>query len=202
MYEFFQFQSGVCSNNILIQTKIGELVISQVKVLQPSNQTQPYMFTLTLHPNQHFNFTIIACNTYGNVSFSTSVSKSSATEGNCKFLCISIYTVGTHSVIAINISTTPVTEITCIFNAGSHAIGCLINLTNLANGITYCIVLQQFFNISESNFLILETCNATLHAGRYLLKAYGIEKDGNISQLPAVIEEVLLEISAVMVPEF
>lgn len=154
MYEFFQFQSGVCSNNILIQTKIGELVISQVKVLQPSNQTQPYMFTLTLHPNQHFNFTIIACNTYGNVSFSTSVSKSSATEGNCKFLCISIYTVGTHSVIAINISTTPVTEITCIFNAGSHAIGCLINLTQME--LPTALFSNSFSTSQKAIFLYLK----------------------------------------------
>ena len=101
--------------------------------------------------------------------------------------------VGTHSVIAVNISTTSGTEIKCIYNAGSHAIGCFIQLTNMANGVTYCLALQRFPNSSLSNFPIFQSCNASFEDGRYLLKAYDIEKDGNVTQLPAATEEVILK---------
>ena len=103
-----------------------------------------------------------------------------------------IYTVGTHSVIGINVSTASGTEIKWIFNAGSYAIGCLINLTNMANGITYCIASQRFSNLSLSAFPMFQLCNLTVDAGRYLLTVYDIERDGKISTLPAVIEEVQL----------
>ena len=104
-------------------------------------------------------------------------------------------------MVAVNVSTTSGTEITCVYNLGSTAIGCLINLTYMANGITYCIVLQRHSNISENNGFGYQFCNATFGAGKYLLMAYDIEKDGNASKLPAVIEEVLLDPCATMVPE-
>lgn len=108
---------------------------------------------------------------------------------------------GTHSVVAVKVATGSSTEITCIFKAGSHAIGCLINLTHVSNGNTYCTTLQRYSNISESNRFVLQSCNATFVAGRYLLKAHDTEQDGNISKFPAVIEEVLLHPCATMVPE-
>ena len=95
-------------------------------------------------------------------------------------------------MIGINVSTASGTEIKCIFNAGSYAIGCLINLTNMANGITYCIASQRFSNLSLSAFPMFQLCNLTVDAGRYLLTVYDIERDGKISTLPAVIEEVQL----------
>lgn len=104
-------------------------------------------------------------------------------------------------MVAVNVSTTSGTEIRCIYNLGSNAIGCLINLTYMANGKTYCIVLQRHSNISENNGFGYQSCNATFGAGNYLLKAYDIEKDGHTSNLPAVIEEVLLDPCAKMVPE-
>ena len=105
-------------------------------------------------------------------------------------------------MIAVNVSTGFGTEITCIFYPGSYAIGCLINFTNLANEITYCIALQRFSNISASELHIFQSCNAKFDAGRYLLKVYDIERDGEISTLPAVIEEVLIDSlsTAVLMP--
>ncbi|KAL5502830.1 hypothetical protein EMCRGX_G009665 [Ephydatia muelleri] len=146
-----------------------------------SNGKVPSVFSLPLQPNQHFNITIIAYNSYENVSFNTSVS--------------------THSVIAVNFSTTAGTEFTCIFNSGSHAIGCLMHLTYIANGFTYYIALQRLSNVTESNLSVFRSSNATLGAGTYLLKAYDIENDGSISKLPAVITYVLLETHAKLVIE-
>ena len=112
-----------------------------------------------------------------------------------------IFVLGTHSVIAVNISTTSENDITCVFNVASHAIGCFINLTNMASGITYCIALQRFSNLSGNRFPVFQSCNKTYVAGRYLLKLYDVEKDGNISELPAVIQEVVLGISDTMIQE-
>lgn len=165
------------------------------------------MLSLHLRPNQVFNLTIIAYNSYGNMSFNTSVSKSlcrTSTIELCGINCVCIFTflyaLGTHSVIAVNVGTTW-TDLTCIFNAGSYAIGCLINLTNMANGITYCIALQRFSNVSFSAFPMFRLCNLAVNGGRYLLQVYDIERDGEISTLPAIIKEVLLRTFSSMVLE-
>ena len=102
-------------------------------------------------------------------------------------------------MIAVNLSSTSGSDIKCIFHPQSHAIGCFINLTNVANGITYCIALQRFLNSSESNFHI--SCSPWFESGRYLLQAYDIENDGNVSKRPAITEEVILETFEKMVPE-
>ena len=165
-----------------------------------SNGKVPSVFSLPLQPNQHFNITIIAYNSYENVSFNTSVSKKLFHAQKAIFLNL-YFCTGTHSVIAVNFSTTAGTEFTCIFNSGSHAIGCLMHLTYIANGFTYYIALQRLSNVTESNLSVFRSSNATLGAGTYLLKAYDIENDGSISKLPAVITYVLLETHAKLVIE-
>ena len=101
-------------------------------------------------------------------------------------------------MIAINITTSG-TEITCIFIAGSHAIGCLITLKNTANGITHCIALQRFSNASANDLSIFQTCNTTFDAGRYLLQVYDIDTYGEISALPAITDEMQLGTSTTMI---
>ena len=105
-------------------------------------------------------------------------------------------------MIAVNLSSTSGSDIKCIFHPQSHAIGCFINLTNVANGITYCIALQRFLNSSESNFHIFQSCSPWFESGRYLLKAYDIENDGNVSKHPAITEEVILETFSSMTPSW
>ena len=104
-------------------------------------------------------------------------------------------------MVAVNLSSASGSDIKCIFHPNSHAIGCLINLTNVANGITSCIALQRFLNSSESNFHIFQSCNPWFESGRYLLQAYDIANDGNVSKRPAITEEVILETFEKMVPE-
>ena len=111
-----------------------------------------------------------------------------------------MFHIGTHSVIAINVSIASRTEITCIFHADSHAIGCLIHMTNIANGITHCIALQRFSNVSLSDLPICQSRNVTLDTGRYLLQVYDIETRGEISAVPAVVDEILLGTSTALEP--
>ena len=81
----------------------------------------------------------------------------------------------------------------CIFNEGSHAIGCLIFLTSMVKEMMYCIARQRNSNIPTNDFPIFQTCTAKFAAGRYGLQVYDIERDGVISTLPAVEEaEILL----------
>ena len=95
-------------------------------------------------------------------------------------------------MIAVNINTTSGTETTCIFNAGSHAIGCLINLTNIANANTYCVAYPRFSNASLIVLPLCQSHNITIDAGRYWLHVYDIDGEGVIPTLPAVIDEIVL----------
>ena len=104
-------------------------------------------------------------------------------------------------MIAVNLSSTSGSDIKCIFHPQSHAIGCFINLTNVANGITYCIALQRFLNSSENNLHIFQSCSPWFESGNYLLQAYDIANDGNVSKHPAITEEVILETFEKMVPQ-
>ena len=70
-----QFQSGVCDYNILIQPQFSHSHWEERHLLS-DRITQPHILTLFLNLNQYFNLNIIAYNSYGNVSFSsTSISK-------------------------------------------------------------------------------------------------------------------------------
>ena len=110
--------------------------------------------------------------------------------------------IGTHSVIAINASNASGTQVTCIFNEGSLAIGCLIVLTSTVKEITYCIAQQRDFNYSANDFPVFYACKAILFdAGRYLLDVYDIERDGRISTSPAVKDEIIIEKSIAAVTE-
>ena len=101
--------------------------------------------------------------------------------------------IGTHSIIAIKASNDSVTHVKCIFNEGSHAIGCLIVLTSMVKEITYCIAQQRDSNASASDLPMFHACKAkSADAGRYWLQVYDIERDGRMSTLPAVEEEILL----------
>ena len=73
--------------------------------------------------------------------------------------------------------------------------------------ITYCIAQQRDSNASVSDLPIFKRCKAKHGAGRYWLDVYDIERDGRISALPAVKDEMLLRPSTTTVtvscmPEF
>ena len=71
----------------------------------------------------------------------------------------------------------------------------------MAKAITYCIALQRFSNVSLSVLPTCQTRNVVFDAGRYLLQVYDIERNGEISTLPAVIHEILLGTSRTIVLE-
>ena len=164
-----------------------------VKVVS-SNATSPYTFILSLQPNHHFNITIIAYNSNGNISFNTSLSKVLQYFTYHAYSIQSLYHthmymyLGTHGVIDMQINWT---GIICIYNAGSYAIGCLANLTDLVNGMTYCIVALRFFNVSTNP--LCQSSKNGLSAGWYMLKVYDILSDGNLAPLPAIIEDILID---------
>ena len=108
---------------------------------------------------------------------------------------------GTYDVIGIQFNTSFWTDISCVFNAGSYAIGCLVNLTNIANGISYFITVQRFpnVNIIVHKLSLCQSFNFTFGDGKYSVKVYDIAKDGNISTLPAVVEEILIKASTAMI---
>ena len=95
-------------------------------------------------------------------------------------------------MIAVNVSNVLETQVACIFNEGSPAIGCLIFLRSMVKEMMYCIARQRNSSISTSDFPIFQTCTAKFAAGRYWLHVYDIERDGGISTLPAVEKEILL----------
>ena len=105
-----------------------------------------------------------------------------------------IIPLGTHDVVDVyvNISSRAEIKCECIFNAGSYALGCLVNLTNIAKGVTFCIVSQRFSYISVSTSCKIS--NETVETGRYLLMVYDIIRDGTLSTLPAIIEEILITV--------
>ena len=191
-----QFQSGVCSYSIFYKSEFGDLVHLITYVL-PSNEALPHKLMLSLHPNQHFNLTIISYNSYGYCVFNTSVSKNLKLVNTYRLLALHFnsiflyFCIGTHSVSAVNVSIASGAIIACIFNPGSQAIGCFINLTNVANGITYCITFQRFSNVTINNS-IFQSCNATFNAGRYVFQVYDIERGGEISLFPAVVSVIHL----------
>lgn len=143
------------------------LEIFQFKSLQ-SNQTYPYTYMMSLLPNRKFNLMVIAFNRYGSIGFTTSIS--------------------TNAVIAVKVNTSFPIEIKCIFNAASNAIGCYLNLTHLVTGITSCIALPRFPNAFLLASFSLCQSLYTLMTGKYLLEAYDIEKDGSVSNVPALTD--------------
>ena len=178
----------------MIKSEDGNLQYLVGKVVS-SNATSPYTFTLSLQQNHHFNITTIAYNSHGNASFSTSLSKVLQYFMYHAYSIQSLYHthmymyLGTHGVIDMQINWT---EIICIYNAGSYAIGCLVNLTDLVNGMTYCIVACRFSNVSTSP--LCQPSKNDLSAGWYMLKVYDILSDGNLAPLPAIIEDIFIEL--------
>ena len=66
--------------------------------------------------------------------------------------------------------------------------------------ITYCIAQQRDSNDSVSDLPIFHSCKANrADAGRYWLDVYDIERDGRISALPAIKDEMLLRPSTTTV---
>ena len=183
----------MCHYHIVITAESGDIECLLVMDVLPSNGTLPYTIILSLQPNHHFNVTITAYNSYGNVSCSISISKSHLTSQVSQFSFFFPTNTGTHDVIAAYFNLSYGTDIACVYNAASYAIGCLVNLTNIANGISYCVTVQRFSNVYVSNLSLCQSSNTTFGAGRYLVKVYDIANDGNISELPAVVQEISFE---------
>ena len=62
-----------------------------------------------------------------------------------------------------------------------------MHLKNATSDVTYCIVLWKSNNTSDNPSLCNSSySNGPLNAGMYIVDAYDIGSDGNVSELPAI----------------
>ena len=94
-------------------------------------------------------------------------------------------TVGTFSVINVIANTSGPQ---CVYyNDDSPAIGCVVHLIYATPDVTYCRVLGKTNNTSVNPSLCNSSySNGPLSAGMYIVDAYDIGSDGNVSELPAI----------------
>ena len=99
-------------------------------------------------------------------------------------------TLGTFSVINVTASTSGPQ---CVYyNDHSPAIGCVMHLNNTASNETYCKVVMKDLNIPVNTSICNSFySNGPLSAGMYIVDAYDIGSDGNVSGLKAISQQTL-----------
>lgn len=148
------------------------------------------VFSCNLPINKYFNFTITACNGYGNASTSFIISKSTLLN-LIKLFKSPPFFLGTFDVIDVFVNISSPTELTCIYNPGSLARGCLVYLKNTATGITYCKEVYRLVNEPVNMSLCLMFSTGLLSAAVYSVEVYAIENDGSVAPVPAITEKNL-----------
>ncbi|KAL5516379.1 hypothetical protein EMCRGX_G001681 [Ephydatia muelleri] len=99
-------------------------------------------------------------------------------------------TISTFSVINVTASTSGPQ---CVYyNDHSPAIGCVMHLNNTASNETYCKVVMKDLNIPVNTSICNSFySNGPLSAGMYIVDAYDIGSDGNVSGLKAISQQTL-----------
>ena len=104
------------------------------------------------------------------------------------------FLVGTFDVVGVSVNTSSPTGLVCLFKPGSLARGCLVYLTDIATGVTYCMVVVR----SVDTPVNMSSCpsspsspNCPLSTGVYSVEVYDIESDGGVSSVPALAGEVV-----------
>ena len=99
------------------------------------------------------------------------------------YLFIYVLNLGTFDIIDIICDI----NLTCIYNTGSFARGCLLKIINPAtNNTAYCREIERSLNTSFNTSLCSSSCNDLLSTGVYIAEAYDIESDETVSTVPAV----------------
>ena len=78
----------------------------------------------------------------------------------------------------------------CLFNTGSLARGCLVYLTDTDTGVTYCRVVWRSLD-TPVNMSLCPSSNGDLNTGVYSVEVYDIERDGNVSSVPALVAKIV-----------
>ena len=101
------------------------------------------------------------------------------------------FLVGTFDVVGVSVNTTSPMGLVCLFNTSSLARGCLVYLTNIDTGVTYCRVVWRSLDTVPGNMSLCPSSNGPLSTGVYSVEVYDIERDGSVSSVPALAGEIV-----------
>ncbi|KAL5479787.1 hypothetical protein EMCRGX_G023365 [Ephydatia muelleri] len=102
---------------------------------------------------------------------------------------ITIQLIGdTYAILDITVNTSSIAGLVCKFNHASLAIGCLVTFTDKKTLTSYCKVVQRFMKVPVKVLSCLSPYDGPLSRGEYSVVAYGIENDGSLSPVPAVVQ--------------
>eukprot|EP00731_Ephydatia_muelleri_P001491 Em0001g1491a len=154
---------GIC--NYTITAKAKDDGTPETALDKPCSESEGMInISLSLRPLKHFN-----------VSFTANNAQESTNA-----------TISTFSVINVFAS---ISGPQCVYyNDDSPAIGCVVHLNNIASNVTYCKVVMKDLNIPVNTSICNSSyySNGPLSAGKYIVDAYDIGSDGNVSELPAI----------------
>ncbi|KAL5479785.1 hypothetical protein EMCRGX_G023363 [Ephydatia muelleri] len=149
--------------------------------VKPIRSSQGYStISVSLLPNNHFNLTITAFNTNGNTSYTVSIN--------------------TYVILDITVNTSSIAGLVCKFNHASLAIGCLVTFMDNMTMASYCKVVQRFMKVPVKVLSCLSSYDGPLSRGVYSVLAYGIENDGSLSPVPAVVQTLTVATALLSTP--
>eukprot|EP00731_Ephydatia_muelleri_P033777 Em0037g41a len=94
----------------------------------------------------------------------------------------------TYVILDITVNTSSIAGLVCKFNHASLAIGCLVTFMDNMTMASYCKVVQRFMKVPVKVLSCLSSYDGPLSRGVYSVLAYGIENDGSLSPVPAVVQ--------------
>ena len=100
------------------------------------------------------------------------------------------FLVGTFDVVGVSVNISSPMGLVCLFNTGSLARGCLVYLTDIDTGVTYCKVVWRSLDTPD-NMSLCPSSNGPLSTGVYSVEVYDIERDGSVSSVPALAGEIV-----------
>ena len=100
------------------------------------------------------------------------------------------FLVGTFDVVGVSVNSSSPMGLVCVFNTGSLARGCLVYLTDIGTGVTYCRVVWRSLD-TPVNMSLCPSSTDPLSTGVHSVEVYDIERDGSVSSVPALAGEIV-----------
>eukprot|EP00731_Ephydatia_muelleri_P017585 Em0010g683a len=153
-------ESGVCYYSVVALTGSMSFDFPELRGLSA--------VTLSLPPKYNYSFIINAFNVYGNTT--------------------STIALNTFDVTGIASITASTTSLYCNFSSGSQAIGCLAQLTEVATGASFCVVIPRYANspVNTSQCPAPTNCSNVGLSSLYTVGVYDISGDGKVSTKPSI----------------
>ena len=141
--------------------------------------------TLSLPPKYNYSLIINAFNVYGNTTSTIALSKLPIIYN---FPCNCLLYLDTFDVTGIASLTASTTSLYCNFSSGSQAIGCLAQLTEVATGASFCVVIPRYANspVNTSQCPAPTNCSNVGLSSLYTVGVYDISGDGKVSTKPSI----------------